>query len=436
MPIGVGTAIAGGAAILGAGASIYGASKAAKAQTNAAESAADTSLQVAQLNNDLYKQIYGQNLGVLSPYVNNGIQPSNALNDLLLGTHSFNQNAAPYIGPGGVIAGAPGTGTGSAASGYTGPSFNDILALKGDHTVGDMGSAVNQWISYYRAHPEENPGINPLQIGGLAGDHVQGDQEAVQAIYDAYKARPATAAPAAGALGAYSGTPTAPAATGVVPIGQRVGERPRLSDYPGDLPAFHAAVDAWKAGPAPTPGGTPTAGGTGTGTGSTGALSAWDQFRNSTNYTFRLNEGENALASNYAAHGAFDSGAEKKALLKYGQNFASNELSNYMNLLAGQQAMGLSAAGAVAGVGTTYAGNVAAQNTAAANSAANAALVAGQGQAGMWGAVGQGVGQVAGALSGYGMSQYPAAAAPAGGYVVNPGTANYYGAHPFGGVTF
>jgi hypothetical protein len=133
------------------------------------------------------------------------------------------------------------------------------------------------------------------------------------------------------------------------------------------------------------------------------ALSAFDKFREGTNYQWRYNQGLNANRGAFATKGALDSGAAIKSAETYGQNIASGELSNYMNLLASQQAMGLSAAGAVAGVGTTYAGNVAAQNTNASNVAANAALVSGQANANMWGTVGQTAGQVGGALFQYGM---------------------------------
>jgi hypothetical protein len=135
----------------------------------------------------------------------------------------------------------------------------------------------------------------------------------------------------------------------------------------------------------------------------TGALNPWDQFRNSTNYQFRLGEGQKLLDSQFATKGAFDSGAERKALLKYGQNFASNELSNYMNLLAGQQNVGLSAGNAIMGVSTSAANAIAGQNTNAGNVAANAALTSGQANANMWGTVGQTAGQLGGVLFQYGM---------------------------------
>jgi hypothetical protein len=135
----------------------------------------------------------------------------------------------------------------------------------------------------------------------------------------------------------------------------------------------------------------------------TGALSPWDQFRNSTNYQWRYDQGLKATEGNFATKGALDSGAAEKAKITFGQNFASNELSNYMNLLAGQQNVGLSAGNAIMGVSTSAANAIAGQNTNAGNVAANAALTSGQANANMWGTVGQTAGQLGGALFQYGM---------------------------------
>lgn len=409
-----------GGAVIAAGGGVASGIIGGNAQKDAAQTAADSSYQTAQLNNQLYRDIYGQNMALLTPFSNQGLQASNALTDLLLGTHYFNQSGPTNLGTPLPAPGAAGGGTASSTTGYSGPSFSDILALKGDHTVGDMGAAINQWTSYYQAHPNENPGITPAQIAALTGDHVQGDQEAVQAIYNAYQARPATAAPTT--LTPGSGTPAAGA---LIPYSER-GERP---DLRGMTAAERgSALDAWRhTGAAPVTTAPPATGATGGATAPSGALSAYDQFKKSINYTGRLAEGQNALDSQWAAHGGLDSGAASKAAIKYGQNFASNELSNYMNLLAGQQAMGLSAAGAVAGVGTSYAGNVASQNTSAANAAANAALANGQAQAGMWGSIGQGAGQIGGALFQYGQSgmSHPAAA-PSTIQVTPPSQSNYW----------
>jgi len=108
--------------------------------------------------------------------------------------------------------------------------------------------------------------------------------------------------------------------------------------------------------------------------GANSANSAFDQFRNSTGYQFRLKEGMNALNSQYAGAGAIKSGAAMKSATEYGQNFASGEFGNYLNALNNQQGVGLSAAGAQAGVSTNYANAVSANNNNTASTVGNAAL--------------------------------------------------------------
>lgn len=133
------------------------------------------------------------------------------------------------------------------------------------------------------------------------------------------------------------------------------------------------------------------------------ATTAWDTFRNSTNYQWRFGEGNKALQMSALPGGGFDSGATRKALLEYGQNFAANELGTYMDRLAQQQQLGLGAASALAGVGQNFVGQVSANNNSAASAAANAALMQGQAKANMWGGIAGGIGQAIGALgSSYG----------------------------------
>lgn len=108
------------------------------------------------------------------------------------------------------------------------------------------------------------------------------------------------------------------------------------------------------------------------------AQNAFDTFRNSTGYQFRLGEGMNALNSGYAGAGTLQSGAAMKAATEYGQNFASNEFGNYMGYLGNQQGVGLSGASALAGVGQNYANTISANNNNAGDAAANAALIKGQ----------------------------------------------------------
>lgn len=105
------------------------------------------------------------------------------------------------------------------------------------------------------------------------------------------------------------------------------------------------------------------------------ALANW---KLSTGYQTRLNEGYDAINSGYAARGALESGAAQKALLKYGQAQASNEFANYLGQLSNQQGAGLNALGSVTGSGIAYVNQAANANQGAASAAANAALYGAQ----------------------------------------------------------
>ena len=354
MPLGamVGGAVIGGVATVGSG------MMAADAQSDAAQTAADSSYAVAQLNNDLYRDIRAENMGVLGPYAAGGLPAMYMMNDLL-GISSYPMPAAATPATGTPTTGAPATG-GGALNGYT-PGSGPRVSLFSPTGIGRVRTAL-QGSSLPAGADPTSPAV---RAGYLGPDMAQ-----------------------------QAGTPAA--TTNAV--------RPRLSDFRGDPQGFRDARQDFRENRAGT--GTPAAGGA---SGSGGALDAFARFRQGTNYQWRLNEGMDALNSKHAALGHFESGAADKALVEFGQNFASNELARYMDLLAGQQSMGLNAAGAIAGQGMQYVNGVTAQNTNAANAAANAALVAGQGQAGMWGAVGQGVGAIGGALSQYGMGRLPQA---------------------------
>lgn len=109
--------------------------------------------------------------------------------------------------------------------------------------------------------------------------------------------------------------------------------------------------------------------------GTAAANAAFDQYRNSTGYDFRVNQGLNAVNSGYAGRGAIKSGAAMKAINDYGQGMASQEFGNYLNALGNQQSLGMSAGSALAGVGQNYAnslGNIYQQN---GSNQANAALI-------------------------------------------------------------
>jgi hypothetical protein len=233
---------------------------------------------------------------------------------------------------------------------------------------------------------------------------------------------PATAS--TGTTGGTGSTATPPAATGYTGPTMAQIAAMKNDGVPGNYAAAQANLSAWRnahpgvdpfapppAAPAPTNAAahaTPaTATATPAATGTTNAAqSAWDTFKNSTQYQERLNTGLNATASKYAAAGAFESGAEKKAINDYAQMFASNEIANYMDQLYRQEALGAQAASSLAGVGTSLVSQVSANNNNAASAAANAALVRGQGAANNWNNVGNAVGQIAGAVGGAMGSSY------------------------------
>ena len=104
------------------------------------------------------------------------------------------------------------------------------------------------------------------------------------------------------------------------------------------------------------------------------SAAAYASYKGSTEYTSRLKEGQDSVTAGLGARGLLDSGAAQKALLRYGQTFASNDFGQYLGNLQQQQGVGLSAASAQAGVGTNLANSVSANNNAAANTVANAAL--------------------------------------------------------------
>lgn len=104
------------------------------------------------------------------------------------------------------------------------------------------------------------------------------------------------------------------------------------------------------------------------------ANQAFDTFRNSTGYDWRLKQGMNALNSGYAGAGTIKSGAAIKGAIDYGQGMASQEFGNYLNALGNQQGIGLQAGSSAAGVSQNVAnslGNIYQQNGA---NQANASL--------------------------------------------------------------
>lgn len=121
---------------------------------------------------------------------------------------------------------------------------------------------------------------------------------------------------------------------------------------------------------------------------------AFANYRNSTGYNFRVDEGARAVNSLFAGKGALNSGAAMKAFGNFGQNIASAEFGNYLGQLNGVSQQGLAAANAQAGVGTSLVNAVSNNNNAAAGALGNQAFVNGNAQSQMWGAVGNTLGNL------------------------------------------
>ena len=191
-------------------------------------------------------------------------------------------------------------------------------------------------------------------------------------------------------LGLGGARPTAPA-TAVQPnaLSQfSAAQRYGLGDSP--MYATNTLATGGAAGGTATPSVTPQQ----------AAQNAFDQFRQSTNYQFRLGEGLDAVNSGYAGSGVLQSGAALRGINDYAQNMASSELGNYLALLSQQQGVGAGAASAAAGVGQNFANNAANLIVNNGNNQANAAIYRAQNNP-FANALGAGVGVLSG-LGGFG----------------------------------
>lgn len=90
-------------------------------------------------------------------------------------------------------------------------------------------------------------------------------------------------------------------------------------------------------------------------------------------YQFGLQQGTNALNSGAASRGMTYSGAQQKALQRYGQDYAGTKLNESYNRLAGIAGIGQQATGSTTAAGSNYANNV-----------GNALQTAGNNQAGAY----------------------------------------------------
>lgn len=80
---------------------------------------------------------------------------------------------------------------------------------------------------------------------------------------------------------------------------------------------------------------------------------AFDRYKESTGYQFRVDQGVDSITGSAAAKGLLNSGATAKGLTEYGQGMASSEFNKYLGQLRGMESTGLNAAYNVASQGTS-----------------------------------------------------------------------------------
>lgn len=160
-------------------------------------------------------------------------------------------------------------------------------------------------------------------------------------------------------LGGTAGTPATPAhpdyAAYVQSDPNLIADAAKHREFGGDLNAYGQwhwnRYGQYEGRNLPMTGGTDAAPGVSVADAAAAASKAFDTFRNSTGYDWRLSQGMNALNSGYAGAGTLQSGAAIKGAIDYGQGMASQEFGNYLNALGNQQSIGLRAGSAAAGVG-------------------------------------------------------------------------------------
>lgn len=138
-----------GAAVVGAGATIGAGAMASNATKSAANTAADTQLQVSQQNNQLARDEAAAAQARLDPYSSMGLDAGDEYMGILLG-HAPSHSTG--TSPNGYVAYPAPTTTPSAGalSGYNGPSLDQIMAMQHDGIPGNFKSAL---AAYAAAQP-------------------------------------------------------------------------------------------------------------------------------------------------------------------------------------------------------------------------------------------------------------------------------------------
>lgn len=101
---------------------------------------------------------------------------------------------------------------------------------------------------------------------------------------------------------------------------------------------------------------------------------AYSGYTKTPGYDFRLNQGLDAIQSSAAARGGLYSGAAMRDILKYGQDYATGEYTNYLARLAGMTDTGVAAAGNQANAGANMGAGVGSALASRGNASAAGAI--------------------------------------------------------------
>jgi hypothetical protein len=128
----------------------------------------------------------------------------------------------------------------------------------------------------------------------------------------------------------------------------------------------------------------------------TAGMDAYKTFTDSPFYQFPLQEGMRQLNTGLASRGQIHSGDAIKAAQRYGQDYASGQMQNFLGLAENQTNRGIQAGGAIAGVGVNALNSMTNSNNAIGNAAANRAIAGGIANSNMYAGIGSALGQFAG----------------------------------------
>lgn len=337
--------IAGGAALGGAAL----ASNAANRQSQAITQSTDAA-------NALQREQWQQSRQDMLPWLQSGTAALGEINRRLgLNVQLTGASGTPIVG------------------GQTGSGSGGQFGVGGGSQSGGNQPGVVQQLFNTATQGGMNPGVNTLPTPPFPGSDVA--QLSGQ-----------------GSLGGSPGNPLGAVGMGGEPKAQTMTGQPLVAGGPNltpgtpvagtDQPLINGGPNVQTMTGTPTGSGTPPAN-------PSDPQNRYGGFYASPGYQFRMDEGERQLRANAAARGMLQSGDFAQALIRYGQDYASNEFNNQLNQLF-----------SVAGLGQSAVGTTGAQGLQYATNAGNNLLTAGNARASSYGTGANAWGNALGAIGG------------------------------------